>query len=316
MSEKKIIAVLGATGAQGGGLAHAILNDSSGEFSLRAITRNIGSDKAKALSAAGAEVVSADMDDVESLKKAFNGAYGVYGVTNFWEHFSPQKETQQGKNIAAAAKETGVKHVIWSTFEDTREKVPVDDNRMPTLMDNYKVPHFDSKGEVNKVFMELGVPTTLMFTSFYWDNFIYFGMGPKPGDDGTLGIAFPMDDKKLPGMAAADIGKCAYGIFKAGNKYINKTVGIAGEHLTGSEMADALTSAIGQKVVFNAVPADMYRSFGFPGAEDLGNMFQYKAEFNEDYCGLRNLDVCRELNPELQSFSQWLDANKDKIPLE
>lgn len=316
MSEKKIIAVLGATGAQGGALAHAILNDSSGEFSLRAITRNIGSDKAKALSAAGAEVVSADMDDVESLKKAFNGAYGVYGVTNFWEHFSPQKETQQGKNIAAAAKETGVKHVIWSTFEDTREKVPVDDNRMPTLMDNYKVPHFDSKGEVNKVFMELGVPTTLMFTSFYWDNFIYFGMGPKPGDDGTLGIAFPMDDKKLPGMAAADIGKCAYGIFKAGNKYINKTVGIAGEHLTGSEMADALTSAIGQKVVFNAVPADMYRSFGFPGAEDLGNMFQYKAEFNEDYCGLRNLDVCRELNPELQSFSQWLDANKDKIPLE
>lgn len=316
MSEKKIIAVLGATGAQGGGLAHAILNDPSSEFSLRAITRNTNSDKAKALSAAGAEVVSADMDDVESLKKAFAGAYGVYGVTNFWEHFSPQKEIQQGSNIAHAAKDAGIKHVIWSSFEDTRDKVPLDDDRMPTLMDHFKVPHFDTKGEVNKVFTELGVPTTLMFTSFYWDNFIYFGMGPKPGEDGILGITFPMEDKKLPGIAAADIGKCAYGIFKAGDKYINKEIGIAGEHLTGGKMADGLTKALGQKVVYNAVPAEMYRSFGFPGAEDLGNMFQYKVEFNDAYCGMRNIDVCRELNPELQSFDQWLAASKDRIPLE
>lgn len=316
MNDKKMIAVLGATGAQGGGLAYAILNDPNSAFSVRAITRNTDSDKAKALSKAGAEVVSADMDDIESLKKAFEGAYGVFGVTNFWEHFSPQKETQQGKNIAHAAKEAGVKHVIWSSFEDTRDKVPIDDDRMPTLMDHYKVPHFDSKGEANKFFMDMGVPTTLLFTSFYWDNFIYFGMGPKPGEDGTLGITFPMEDKKLPGIGAVDIGKCAYGIFKAGDKYINKTVGIAGEHLTGNQMADAFTKGLGQKVVYNAVPASMYRSFGFPGAEDLGNMFQYKVEFNDEYCGMRNLNVCRELNPELLSFDQWLADYKDKIPLE
>jgi uncharacterized protein YbjT (DUF2867 family) len=169
---------------------------------------------------------------------------------------------------------------------------------------------------VNKVFQELGVPTTWMYTSFYWDNLIHFGMGPKPGEDGTLGITFPMADKKLPGIAAADIGKCAYGIFKAGDKYINETIGIAGEHLTGSEMADALSDALGQKVVYNAVPADMYRSFGFPGAEDLGNMFQYKVEFNNAYCVARDLNLCSELNPELQTFKQWLDINKDKIPLE
>ena len=81
-------------------------------------------------------------------------------------------------------------------------------------------------------------------------------------------------------------------------------------------MADALSSALGQKVVYNAVPADMYRSFGFPGAEDLGNMFQYKVEFNTAYCAARDLGLCRELNPELQTFGQWLDVNKDKIPLE
>ena len=316
MNNKKIIAVLGATGAQGGGLAYACLNDANSQFSVRAVTRNVNSDKAKALADAGAEVVSADLDNVDSLKKAFKGAYGVFGVTNFWEHFSPQKETQQGKNIATAAKETGVKHVIWSSFEDTREKVSLDDDRMPTLLDHYKVPHFDSKGEVNKVFKEMGVPATLLYTSFYWDNLIYFGMGPKPNEDGTLGITFPMEDKKLSGIAAADIGPCAYGIFKAGDKYVNKTVGIAGEHLTGSEMADALSDALGQKVVYNRVPAEIYRGFGFPGAEDLGNMFQYKAMFNDEYCGARDLSLCRELNPNLQNFKQWLDANKDRIPLE
>jgi uncharacterized protein YbjT (DUF2867 family) len=315
MNQTKTIAILGATGAQGGSLAHAILKDSNSEFKVRAITRNPDSEKSKALVEAGAEVVAADLDNTKSLEKAFDGAYGVFAVTNYWEHFSPEKETQQAKNIANAAKSVGVKHVIWSSFEDTREKVPIDDDLMPTLMNHYKVPHFDSKGEANKYFMEIGVPTTLLFTSFYWDNLIHFGMGPKPGADGVLAITFPLSDKKLSGIAAADIGKCAYGIFKSGDRYINKTVGIAGEHLTGQEMADALSKALGQKVNYNNVSADVYRGFGFPGADDLGNMFQYKRDFNEAYCAARNLHECKKLNPELQSFEDWLKVNKDKIDL-
>ncbi len=233
MADKKIIAVTGATGAQGGGLVNAILKDSGGEFIPRAITRNANSDKAKALSSKGVEVVEADLDDVESLKKAFKGAYGAYCVTNYWEHYSPEKENQQVKNMAEAAKADGVSHVIWSTLEDTRNWVPLSDDRMPTLMEKYKVPHFDGKGESDKYFNEAGVPVTFMLASFYWDNLIYFGMGPKKGPDGKLAITFPMDDKKLAGIAADDIGKCAYGIFKAGNKYIGKTLGIAGDHLSG-----------------------------------------------------------------------------------
>ncbi len=314
MEEKKIIAVLGSTGAQGGGLAYAILKDKNSPFKVRAITRKVDSDKAKTLTQAGAEVVFADLDDVESLKKAFTGAYGVFGVTNYWEHFSPEREITQGSNIAKAAKAVGVEHVIWSSFEDTRDRIPLDDNRMPTLMGHYKVPHFDSKGEVNRVFANLAVPTTYMFTSFYWDNFIYFGMGPKPGQDGVLAITFPMGKKKLAGIAAADIGKCAYGIFKKGKSMIGKTVGIAGEHVSGSDMANAFTNALGKEVVYNEVPANVYRSFGFPGADDLGNMFQYKHDFNEDYNGFRNVEKTRELNPELQSFGQWMAVNKDKIP--
>jgi uncharacterized protein YbjT (DUF2867 family) len=316
MASKKIIAVVGATGAQGGGLARAILSDKSSGFAVRALTRDVNSDKAKALAALGAEVVRADVDDVESLKAAFSGAYGAFCVTFFWEHFSPEKEGAQVKAMAEAAKHAGLQHVVWSTLEDTRKWVPLSDSRMPTLMDKYKVPHFDAKGEANHVFEEFGVPTTFLLTSFYWDNLIHFGMGPKKGSDGKFAITLPMGDKKLPGIAAEDIGKSAYGIFKQGSEFIGKTVGIAGEHLTGAQMATTLATVLGEEVHYNAVPPEAYRSFGFPGAEDLGNMFQFKRDFEEYYCGARDLAVSRALNPALQTFDMWLAENKSRIPLE
>jgi uncharacterized protein YbjT (DUF2867 family) len=312
---RKTIAVVGATGAQGGGLVRAILADPSGEFAARALTRNTQGEKAKALAALGAEVVAADVDDAASLKHAFSGAHGVFCVTFFWDHFSPEKELAQARAMAQAAKEAGVKHAIWSTLEDTRLRVPLSDPRMPTLQGKYKVPHFDAKGEANRTFTELGVPTTFLNTSFYWDNLIHFGMGPMQGPDGKLAFTLPMGDKKLPGIAAGDIGICAYGIFKRGSELVGKTVGIAGDHLTGAQMAAELTRALGQPVVHNAVTPAVYRGFGFPGADDLGNMFQYKAEFEAEYCGARDLAFSRSLNPQLQTFAQWLAVNKDKIPL-
>ncbi len=315
MADRKIIAVVGATGAQGGGLVRAIVSDPSGGFAARAITRDVKSDTAKELARLGAEVVAADVDDEASLQKAFEGAYGAYCVTFFWAHFSPEKEAAEVQNMAKAAKAAGVQHVIWSTLEDTRQWVPVSDTRMPTLMGKYKVPHFDAKGESNKVFTSLGVPTTFLLTSFYWDNLIHFGMGPKKGPDGKFAITLPMANKKLPGIAADDIGKCAYGIFKKGREFIGKTVGVAGEHLTGAQMAAALTRALGQEVRYNDVPPEVYRGFGFPGAEDLGNMFQFKRDFEQAFCGARNLDVARSLNPALQTFDGWLAKNKNRIPL-
>ena len=316
MAEKKVIAVAGATGAQGGGLVRAILSDPSGGFAARALTRNVNSEKAKELAKLGAEVVAADVENAESLKRAFQGAYGAYCVTFFWEHFSPEKELSQASNMAHAAKHAGVQHVIWSTLEDTRKWVPLSDNRMPTLMGKYKVPHFDAKAEADHMFTELGLPVTFLLTSFYWDNLIHFGMGPKKGEDGKMSFTLPMGDKKLPGIAAEDIGRCAYGIFKKGREFIGKRVGIAGEHLTGGQMSAALARALGQEVRFNDVPPDAYRSFGFPGAEDLGNMFQFKRDFEQAFCGARNLEFARTLNPALQTFDQWLARNKSHIPLE
>ncbi|MEO8120320.1 MAG: NmrA/HSCARG family protein [Rhodoferax sp.] len=316
MTDRKIIAVVGATGAQGSGLVRAILNDSGGDFSVRAITRNANSEPAKTLVKLGAEVVSADIDDEASLTTALKGAHGAYFVTFFWAHFSPAKEKAEVRHMASAAKAAGVQHAIWSTLEDTRQWVPLSDNRMPTLMGEYKVPHFDAKGESNKFFTEMGVPTTFMYASFYWDNLIHFGMGPKKGPDGKLAFTLPMGDKKLAGIAAEDIGKCAYGIFKKGAEYIGKSVGIAGEHLTGTQMAATLSAALGQAVQYNAVTPEMYRGFGFPGAEDLGNMFQFYQDFEADFCGRRSLEESRALNPALQTFDAWLAENKTRIPLE
>ena len=316
MVQKKIIAVFGATGAQGGGVARAILHDSNSGFAVRAITRDINSEKAKELAGMGAEVVAADIDDKQSLKKALEGAYGAYFVTFFWAHFSPEKEYAEAQSMAEAAKEAGLKHVIWSTLEDTRKWVPLEDDRMPTLQGKYKVPHFDAKGEADQIFIDLGIPTTFMRASFYWDNFIYFGSGPKKGPDGKLYLTLPMDDKKMAGIAAEDIGKCAYGIFKRGNEFIGKTIGVAGEHLTGQEMAAALSKALGQEVLYNNVTPETFRSFGFPGADDLGNMFQFYRDFEEVCNSVRDVKRSRELNPELKSFEMWLTENAHLIPLE
>lgn len=313
MPKKKLIAVTGATGAQGGGLVRAILSDPEGGFAVRAVTRKPDGEKARALAALGAEVVAADLDDEKSLASAFRGAHGAYCVTAFWEHFSPEKELAQAGAMARAAKSAGVAHAVWSTLEDTRKKVPLDDPRMPTLHGKYKVPHFDAKGEADGLFAAAGVPTTFLLTSFYWDNLVHFGMGPKKGEDGRLSFVLPMADRKLPGIAAEDIGKCAYGVFRKGEALAGKTVGIAGEHLTGAEMAAALTKALGQEVVYAYVPPEVYRTFGFPGADDLGNMFQYKRDFEAEFCGARDLAFSRELNPGLKTFGAWLEANASAI---
>jgi uncharacterized protein YbjT (DUF2867 family) len=316
MAEKRIIAVTGATGAQGGGLVRAILADTRSPFSVRALTRDPASGTAKALAALGAEIVQADVDDAASLVRAFQGVHGAFCVTFYWAHMKPEREIAQARNMAEAAKQAKVAHVVWSTLEDTRKLVPLSDDRMPTLGGKYKVPHFDAKSEADAIFTELGVPTTFLIASWYFDNLIHFGAGPKQGPDGTLVITFPMGSARLAGIAAEDIGKCAYGVFKRGQELIGKTVGIAGDHLTCAQMAAALSKALGQPVRYNEVTPEAYRGFGFPGADDLGNMFQVYRDFEKEVCGTRNLDVSRSLNPELQTFEQWLDRNKGRIPLE
>jgi uncharacterized protein YbjT (DUF2867 family) len=311
--DRRIIAVVGATGQQGGGLVRAIATGD--RFTARAITRDPSSERAHELRALGAEVVQADLDDVASVERAFAGAHGAFCVTNYWEHFDADRETRQAHGLAAAAAAAGVAHVVWSTLEDTRELVPLEDDRMPTIDGRFKVPHLDVKGAADAEFRRRDLPVTFLRTSFYWDNLITFGMGPQRMSDGSLAITFPLGEARLPGIAAQDIGACAHGVFARGAAMVGETVSIAGEHLTGDEMAAALSRALHAEVAYNPISPDAYRAAGFPGADDLGNMFQFKADFQDAWCRPRSVEASRELHPGLQSFDDWLAANADRIPI-
>ncbi len=315
MPGKKIIAVFGATGAQGGGLARAIAADRAGPFGARAITRKPKSEKAQALAALGVEIVAGDADDGPSLERALVGAHAAFCVTNFWEHLSAEREGVQATAMARATRKAGLTHVVWSTLEDTRKWVPLSDDRLPTLQGKYKCPHFDSKGAVDDVFATEAAPTTYLLAAFYWENFIHFGMGPRAGEGGDLVLALPLGGAKLPGIAAEDIGRCAYGVFRRGVSTVGQRIGIAGESLSGAEMAAKMGRAIGRTVNFFDMPFDAYRALGFPGAEDLGNMFQFHAILGDEFQRNRDPQRARALNPALQDFDAWLAANGAKIPI-
>jgi uncharacterized protein YbjT (DUF2867 family) len=291
----------------------AILDDPHQRFRVRALTRSAGSAKARELAAAGAEVTEADLDDGPSMRTAFEGATGAYVVTNYWAERTPEDEARrtraamelaQAQTAALAAKEAGIEHVIWSTLEDTREVLGTDD-RVPTVDDHYKVPHFDAKAEADALFRDYDVPTTFLRTTFFFEGFAS-GLGPSRADDGGLVLTLPMADQPLSGIAVADIGKTALGIFGRGGELVGKTVSIAGDHLTGDQYAAALSDALNETVTYRPIGWDDYRAQGFPGAVEMGNMFQYYAENSARFVGDRNLAEVRRLNPELQSFPDWL----------
>jgi uncharacterized protein YbjT (DUF2867 family) len=314
MAEKKVIAVVGATGAEGGGLARAILADTSGQFTCRALTRKPESAAARALADQGAEIVQADLDDEATLRAAFDGAHGAYCLTYFWERFSAEVEVDRAANLARAVKAAGVQHAIWSTWEDVRDWFPLDDARMPTVQGRYKVPFFDARAEGNRYFAESGVPTTYLLTTYQWEAFFTRG-APRRGPDGVLSIAVPLGDKRLPGIAAEDIGRCAYAIFKRGKALSGQQIGLSSEQLTGMEMAAAMSSALGEQVRYTPIPLDVFRNLPVPGIELGANMFQFMAEANEDYCSHRDPAVARSLHPGLQTFAGWLAENAARIPI-
>ncbi|KOU98383.1 MULTISPECIES: NmrA/HSCARG family protein [Streptomyces] len=312
MTEQRTITVFGATGHQGGSLVRAIHADRDSGFVVRAVTRRPDSDRAKELERLGAEVVRADLDDEESLVAALEGAYGAFLVTNFWEDMDAAHEKAQAAALARAAGHAGIQHAIWSTLEDTRECIPLDDDRMPTLQGSYKVPHFDGKAESDHYFTDDGVPTTFLRTTFYWEN-LYGAFAPQRAEDGTFELNFPMGDSRLSGIAVDDIGKTALAILKRGTDFIPATVSIAGEHLPLADMAAALAESLGRPVRYRPLTPDAFRALGFPGADEAGNMFQFYADCEARFTGARDLDAVRALNPALQDFSTWLAAHRDRF---
>ncbi|WP_329047886.1 NmrA/HSCARG family protein [Amycolatopsis sp. NBC_01488] len=296
---KRVVAVVGATGRQGGGLVRSLAADPDGAFAVRAITRDAGTPRAKELAGLGVEVVIADLDDPGSVEAAFTGAYGAFCVTAGQEH-PPERETAHAATMAAAAGRAGVAHVVWSTFEDTRTFVRPGDDRMPLVRGQYRVPHYDAKGAADAEFR--AVPATFLRTAFYWENFL--DSGPRRGDDGVLTLAMPLGPARLPGIAVADIGRCAHAILRR-PELVGKTVSITGENLTGAEYAAAFADLFGEPVRFADVPADVLPT-------ELANMFRFTRDFEAAYAGARDPAEVRELHPGLLTFRQWLSENLER----
>ncbi|MER7281206.1 NmrA/HSCARG family protein [Dactylosporangium sp. NPDC000244] len=309
MSHDKVITVLGATGTQGGAVARALL--AGGEFGVRAVTRNAASAKAQALTGLGAQVVEATLTDEGSLRQAFDGAYGAFMVTPFWEHRSPARELTEVETLISAAQAAGLRHVLWSTLEDTREAIAADDNRMPYLGDGYRVPHFDVKGgAADALFAKSGLPTTYLLMSFYWDNLL---AQPQRDPDGTLALHLPLGDTPIAGVASEDIGRVARRVLQQPSATIGATVPVVGEYLTGEQMAAALSTVLGEPVAYRPPTHEQFRNFGFPGADELGNMFQYYTEFPESYLGRRDLEAARAFNPDPLSLTDFLTAHRAEL---
>lgn len=311
----------GATGTQGGGLVRAILDDPAGSFAVRALTRNPDSAKAKELAARGAEVVRVDLDDESSVRAAFDGAYGAFVVTNFWEQMTPEQEArrsrtqmeqEQAQNAARAAKAAGLRHVVWSTLEDTRPHFAHAGSEPPNIEREYKVPHFDAKAEANAYFSALGVPTTFLETTFYYEAFLA-GFGPHRDSSGQLELTLPMGESVMALVAAEDIGRTAYAILKAGNRYIGRTVNLAGTHGTGEQLAETFARAFGEPVAYHPLTHEQMRSAGFPFAGETGNMFQFYTEASDSFVGQRDLEAARSLNPRLESLEQWVGEHIDVL---
>jgi uncharacterized protein YbjT (DUF2867 family) len=309
----ELITVFDATGAQGGGLARAILADPARRFRVRAVTREPDSPAAQQLRQAGAQIAAADPDDAASVRAAMRGAGAAFCVTHLADHDAPARETAQARTMARAAAAADVRHVIWSTLEDTRDLIPADGRRMPALAGEYNVPHFDAKGAANPHFFDAGVPTTLLYAPFCWDDLLRFSLAPRRNAAGMLRLLLPIGERRLPGIAAEDIGRCAFGIFARGAELAGKSIGIAGEHLTGVQMAEQLSLALAEPVAHEPLSPAQYRALGFPGADALGNMFQFTSAFEHDYCGSRSVACARELNPRLTTFAGWLAANRSAL---
>ncbi|MCW5634407.1 MAG: NmrA/HSCARG family protein [Rubrivivax sp.] len=309
-----VIAVLGATGAQGGAVARALLE--SGRFAVRALTRRPHSAAAQALRRAGAEVVQADLDRPATLPPVFTGVQGLFAVTSYWEHHSPEVELRQAEHIAEAALAARVPHVVWSTQEDTRRWVPLEDEHLPTLRGRWKVPPFDAKGAADCQFRRRGVPTTLLVPSFFWENLLLLGMQPQRAASGRLVFPLPMGNRPLPGMSVTDVGPIVLALFDNPQRWIGRRLGVAGAYLDGARMAAALARALGEPVQHRSPAFAEVAALPLPGAAELANMFQFLHDFNEEVLAMRPITTARELHPGLLGFDAWLAMNVHRLPIE
>nr|XP_033818593.1 nmrA-like family domain-containing protein 1 [Geotrypetes seraphini] len=302
MATKKLIVVVGATGAQGGSVARALLAD--GSFAIRVMTRDPEKPAAKELKKQGAQVVKGDLDDKNSLEVAFTGAYGAFVVTNFWEifmrnkdaHLSRDKEIEQGKQVADIIKQQGLKHVVFSGLENVKK----------LTKGQLEVPHFDGKGEVEEYFREIDIPVTCVRLAFYFENLLSFLKDQKdPSGNGYL-LPYPMGDVPMDGFPVCDLGPVVVNVLKDPNQYIGKNIGLSADKLSMEQYAAIMSKQLGMPVKDAKMSVEAYKKLGFLGSEELAKMFVFYQMQPE-----RDMILTAKLNPKVHKFNAWLNEHKD-----
>ncbi|XP_004577778.2 nmrA-like family domain-containing protein 1 [Ochotona princeps] len=292
MASKKVIAVFGATGAQGGSVARALLD--AKHFAVRALTRDVTKPSALALKDLGAEVMKCDLDNKVSLVTALKGVYGAFLVTNFWEHLSQEKEVRQGKLVADLSKHLGLKHVVFSGLENVKKLTGC----------QLAVPHFDGKGEVEEYFWSIGVPMTSVRVGAYYENFSNWWKPVKASDGDYYTLELPMGDVPIDSISVADAGVVISNIFNSPEEFIGKAVGLSAEALTMQQYADILSKSLGKDIRDAKMTPEAYEKLNFRGAKELADMcrfFQKKPD--------RDIKLTHQLYPKIRSFQQFVSEN-------
>ncbi|MFJ1926992.1 MULTISPECIES: NmrA/HSCARG family protein [unclassified Streptomyces] len=279
MSENRVVVVTGGTGRQGGAAARALL---SRGWAVRALVRDPDKAEALALKEAGAILFRGDLDDEASLDAALAGAYGVFSVQTFTGPDGLVGEVRQGKAVAEAAARAGVAHFVYSSVGGADRPG--------------EVRHFATKGEVERHIEALGLPATILRPTFFITNFE--GLGPQWSEGSLVLTLAVLERTRLQMITPADIGNIAAEAFGAPADYLGRVVEIAGDELTGPQMAEVFSRAAGRPVRFDSQPIEQVRAF----SEEMAAMFDW---FNT-VGFVADLATLRDRHPYLTTLEGWV----------
>jgi uncharacterized protein YbjT (DUF2867 family) len=298
---KQVIAVVGGTGGQGGGVVDALL--ASGKFAVRVASRNPLGEAARALSNRGVEVVKADLLDTASLRALFEGAYGAFVVTNFWDPAQMRRETDIGAAAVKAARSFGVKHFVWSTLPDCES---ITGGRL-------EVVHFTGKARVDAVVEAAGFPRyTFVQAPMYYQNFLMMNR-PQPLPSGGRGWAVPMDlaARVMHAGDVAEVGRAVAAAFAAGDRLVNGSyLAVCGGLYSWNDLVATLNSQGHKLQVTQVVPPEAYDNL-YPNAREIREMYQYYEQYT--YFGPEHesrIAAARALVPSgFTSFADWASVH-------
>lgn len=293
---KPIAVVIGATGAQGGSVARALLD----KYHVRTLSRDPSKPAAQALVGLGIEVIKGDIADAAACAEVLKGAEFAFLVTQFWEALDAGKEEREGKTFVDAVAAAGVKHFVFSALENVTE---VTNGRLT------KVAHFDGKGKIMAYIKSKGIPAVFVLLACYMENLTSFFV-PRPGPDGVLALTLPdMGGKLFNHVSVAETGKVVRAIDDQWEKYVGKEIPVVSELITVDDMCKKISDVLGVQVKYNPVPNEVFASFGFPGAEDLAEMFAFYRDGPID----RDPKTTLELFPEASNIETFAKNNKDSL---